>query len=214
MIIKRFIEFINESYLIGSRQPLYHITSRLYDILDTDLLKCGNPSRTSHGSDKSISLTRNIDFSHNIYGQIIELDIDKLRKAGIKTYPVDEWAWKDGKRNIDVVKNMNFIKSKFDEVKSGKRGTKHNLDLPKDPILETEFEERIYQDITDLGKYLISLNFLREPLNKYEILIVHEFLKKYPHIKVYLMDKDNRRKKTDITYKFVDNKVLNSNIIL
>ena len=39
MIIKKFIEFTNESYLEGSRQPIYHITRHLYDILKTDLLK-------------------------------------------------------------------------------------------------------------------------------------------------------------------------------
>ena len=207
MIIKSFIEFIDESYLSGSRQPLYHVTYRLYDILKTDLLKCGKPSRTSHGSSKSISLTRNIDFRHDgaNLDEIIELDVDKLRNSGIKTYPVDEWAWKDGKRNLDVIKKMNFIKSNFDEVKSRRRGTKHNLDLPKEPILETEFEERIYQDITDLGKYLISLNFVKEP-GAGDFDVVRNYLIKYPHIKVYLMDKDNRRKKTDITYKFVESK--------
>ena len=62
MIIKSFIEFIDESYLSGSRQPLYHLTGRLQSILLTDLLKCGKPSRPSHGNFNSISLTRNIDY--------------------------------------------------------------------------------------------------------------------------------------------------------
>ena len=205
MIIKRFIEFIDESYLGGSRQPLYHLTGRLQSILLTDLLKCGKPSRPSHGNFNSISLTRNIDYGHDGSGQgeIIELDSDKLRKAGIKSYPVDELSWgKDAKRKLD---SRNLSKSGFDSVKSGLRGTKHNLDLPKEPILETEFEERIYQDITDLGKYLISLNFVREP-GAGDFDVVKNYIVKYPHIKIYLMDKDNRRKKTDITYKFVENK--------
>ena len=208
MKVKRFIEFIEESYLSGSRQPIYHITYRLQSILLTDLLKCGKPSRASHGSDKSISLTRNIDFSDVPAGEIIELDVDKLRNSGIKTYPVDEWAWKSGKRNIDVVKNMSFIKSNFDEVKSGKRGTKHNLDLPKEFTLETEFEERIYQDVPNLGKYIISLNFEKEPwmVSKTDFDVIKNYLKKYPHIKIYLIDKDNRRKRTDVTYKFVETK--------
>jgi hypothetical protein len=200
MIIKKFIEFIDESYLSGSRQPLYHITSRLQAILVTDLLKCGRPSRASQGNDKSISLTRNIDFTHTD-DDIIELDNDKLRKYGIKSYPVDEWAWKDGKRYHDISK-YNFSKSNFKEVKAGRRGTKHNLNLPKEPILETEFEERIYQDIPNLGKYLISLNFTRE-LNIDQNRIVSDYLKKYPHIKIYLMDENNRRKRTEITSKFI-----------
>lgn len=207
MRIKNFIEFIKESYLEGSRQPIYHITYKLISILQTDLLKCGKPSRTSHGKDKSISLTRNIDFGHDgaNLDEMIELDVDKLRNSGIKTYPVDEWAWKDGKRNIDVIKKVNFIKSNFVEVKDGKRGTKHNLDLPKDPILETEFEERIYQDVTNLGKYIISLNFGEKPSIEY-FNVVKDYLQKYPHIKIYLMDKYNKRKRTDITYKFVETK--------
>lgn len=205
MKIKPFIEFIEESYISGSRQPLYHLTRSLKNILVTDLLKCGKPSRTSHGSDKSISLTRSIDYGHDgYYGDIIELDVDKLRKSGIKSYPVDEWAWKSGKRNTDAISKVNFIKSNFDEVKSGKRGTKHNLDLPKSPILETEFEERIYKDINDLGKYIISLNLSKEPILDFDV--VYNYIKKYPNIKVYLIDKDNRRKRTDITYKFVENK--------
>ena len=207
-MIKKFIQFIEESYLEGSRQPLYHLTGRLYSILETDLLKCGKPAKNSHGSDKSISLTRNIDFGLDNSGldQLIEIDVDKLRNSGIKTYPVDEWAWKDGKRNLDVIKKVNFIKSNFDEVKSGERGTKHNLDLPKNPLLETEFEERIYKDITNLGKYIISLNFTKEPTATGEIEIVKDYLSKYPHIKVNLMDKDNKRKRTDITYKFEETK--------
>ena len=203
--IKTFSEFINESYLEGSRQPLYHLTHRLESILLTDLLKCGKPSKPSHGNFNSISLTRNIDFGHDESRQdeIIELDSDKLRKAGIKSYPVDELSWgKDAKRRLDP---RNLSKSGFDSVKLGLRGTKHNLDLPKDPILETEFEERIYQDINNLGKYLISLNFVNEPSEGY-FDVVKNYLSKYPHIKVYLIDEDNSRKKTDITYKFVETK--------
>ena len=212
MIIKKFIEFTNESYLEGSRQPIYHITRHLYDILKTDLLKCNKPARTSHGKDKSISLTRNIDFSDVPSNEIIELDVDKLINSGIKTYPVDEWAWKNGKRNLDTINlSRNLSKSGFDEFKKGNRGTKHNLDLPKEFKLETEFEERIYKDITNLGKYIISLNFRQEPSRGIydtsgDFGVVKDYLQKYPHIKVYLMDKDNRRKRTDITYKFVETK--------
>ena len=39
-----------------------------------------------------------------------------------------------------------------------------------------------------------------------EIEIVKDYLSKYPHIKVNLMDKDNKRKRTDITYKFEETK--------
>jgi len=205
MKIKKFLDFITESYLEGSRQPLYHLTYRLVYILDSDLLKCGKPSRATHGKDKSISVTRNIDFSHDgaLISEIIELDADKLIRAGIRPYPADEIG--------SVTKNdktRNFSKSNFDEVKSGKRGTKHGLDLPTDPVLETEFEERIFQDIPNLGRYMMSINLQRSNSNRNRALEVEskisEYLKKYPHIKVFEFDPKNRRKKTDITYRFQD----------
>ena len=205
MKIKKFLDFITESYLEGSRQPLYHLTYRLVYILDSDLLKCGKPSRATHGKDKSISVTRNIDFSHDgaLISEIIELDADKLIRAGIRPYPADEIG--------SVTKNdktRNFSKSNFDEVKSGKRGTKHGLDLPTDPVLETEFEERIFQDIPNLGRYMMSINLQRPNSNRNRALEVEskisEYLKKYPHIKVFEFDPENRRKKTDITYRFQD----------
>jgi|688.fasta_scaffold322042_2 hypothetical protein len=205
MKIKKFLDFITESYLEGSRQPLYHLTYRLVYILDSDLLKCGKPSRATHGKDKSISVTRNIDFSHDgaLISEIIELDADKLMRAGIRPYPADEIG--------SVTKNnktRNFSKSNFDEVKLGKRGTKHGLDLPTDPVLETEFEERIFQDIPNLGRYMMSINLQRPNSNRNRALEVEskisEYLKKYPHIKVFEFDPENRRKKTDITYRFQD----------
>jgi hypothetical protein len=47
MRVKRFIDFVNESYLKGGRQPLYHytFTHRLTSIIETDTLKMGNPAR-------------------------------------------------------------------------------------------------------------------------------------------------------------------------
>jgi hypothetical protein len=206
MKIQTFVEFIEESYLEGSRQPLYHLTYRLGAILDSDLLKCGKPSRSTHGKDKSISVTRNIDFSHDGLGisEIIELDADKLIRAGIRPYPADELG-----SVIKQDKTRNFSKSNFDEVKSGKRGTKHGLDLPTDPVLETEFEERIFQDIPNLGRYVMSISLEINKLHGYPELKnkISEYLKKYPHIKVFEFNQENRRKRTDITYRFQDAQV-------
>jgi hypothetical protein len=208
MKIQTFVEFIEESYLGGSRQPLYHLTTRFVAILDSDLLRCGKPTRVTHGKNKSISVTRNIDFSHDGAGisEIIELDADKLMRAGIRPYPADELG-----SAIKQDKTRNFSKSNFDEVKSGKRGTKHGLDLPTDPVLETEFEERIYQDIPNLGRYMMSINLERSNSNRNRALEIEskisEYLKKYPHIKVFEYDTENRRKRTDITYRFQDAQV-------
>ena len=171
-------------------------------------MRCGKPTRVTHGKDKSISVTRNIDFSHDGAGisEIIELDADKLMRAGIRPYPADELG-----SVIKQDKTRNFSKSNFDEVKSGKRGTKHGLDLPTDPVLETEFEERIFQDIPNLGRYIMSINLERSNSNRNRALEIEskisEYLKKYPHIKVFEYDPENRRRRTDITYRFKDAQV-------
>jgi len=204
MIIKSF-KIFNESYLRGSRQPLYHITRSIYTILKGDILKSSKPSRPSHGKIKSISLTRNIDFtSDNYIAQVIEIDVDKLLNDGIKSYPVDEISWEeDGTINKSYVSGKrNLSKSGFNEFKKGTRGTKHNLDLPKKYHLEYEFEERVFQNIEKLGKYIISLNFTKDTFLKDEIEIIRDYLNKYPHIVIKIIDKDNRRKSSDITYKF------------
>lgn len=198
MRIKRFIEFIPEAYLSGGRQPLYHFTSRLNSILDSNTLKISKPTRSSHGNLKSISLTRNIDYSDTTNQYCIELDSDRLLKNGIKSFPVDEWAWtREGKPNIDAISSYNMGKSNFDEVKKGRRGTKHGLDLPKEFILETEFEERIYKDITNLGKYISSI-YVRENQLSGSLDRLKNYLVEYPNIKIYTFVKFPRIK-VDIT---------------
>ncbi len=190
MFIKNFYDFTNEAYLEGGRAPIYHFTysHKLPNILADDELKTSKPSRQSHGHDKSISLTRNIDYFEKS-GFCFELDADKLRIFGYKIYPVDEWAWKEGKPNLDAIRRFNFCKSNFAEVKSGKRGTKHKLDLPKDPILETEFEERIYKNIKNLGKYILKIYISYDINDKY----LKDYLRKYPHIRVYKILNNNIR---------------------
>ena len=220
-MIKKFNDFVLEelSYLSGHRQPLYHFTFSLKGILDTDMLKMGNPTRGTFGKTKSISVTRNPDFADH-GSTFFELDNTKLYNDGYKSLPVDEWAWsKQGTPN-PLAKNKNMNKSKIKEVIAGKRGTKHGLKgLPKIGKefygLETEFEERFYTDIKDLGKYIISINFpvsKDEPgsvwTSKYEDGVrdteIRKYLEKYPHIKVYNVDKDNHRKKVEITDKYTN----------
>jgi len=194
MFIKKFEDFINEAYLKGGRQPVYHFTSTygLQGILESDILKTSKPSRQSHGYDKSISLTRSIYYGDSLNDFCLELDSDRLLRDGYKIYPVDEWAWKGGKPNKVAIKDFNFIKSNFPEVKSGKRGTKHGLDLPKNPILETEFEERIYKNVENIGKYIIKIyisdskmKYLVSPdLTSYHVIFA-KYLEKYPHIEIY-----------------------------
>ncbi len=207
MKIRKFLQFIEESYLEGSRAPLYHITHKLAAILASDTLKMGKPSRASHGNEKSISLTRNIDFTNDGFiMDILEIDSDALRKAGIKSYPVDEIMWDSGKRNDYVVKvKRNLSKSGFDEFKKGMRGTKHGTDMPKEWSLEYEYEERIYQDVENLGRYIMSIS-LRDIPNVFFVNEMSAYLEKYPHIRVFLIEGKNARKRKDITDMFVKTK--------
>lgn len=194
-MIKKFEEFINESYLGGHRQPLYHFTRNLDTILKTDLLKMSKPARGTYGKTLSISVTRNVDYADA--GDIFfELDYSKLYNDGYIAYPVDEWAWnRDGTVNKNT-KKYSFGKSNFREIESGRRGIKHNIsNLPKIGSLEIEFEERFYKNIENLGKYIISIN---GPELHYSSNI-EKYLEKYPHIKIYSVDKNNHRIKKEIT---------------
>lgn len=206
MIIKKFDDFVNESYLKGGRAPLYHFTSlyRLLSILKDDELRTSNPSMQSHGMDKSISLTRSIYYSDRSSGVCFEFDVDRLLRDGYKIYPVDEWAWEDGKPNKSAIKGYNFNKSNFTEVKSGRRGTKHGLDLPKIPILETEFEERIYKNVKNLGNYIISIYLEYTNLDNSTIDNLRLYLDKYPHIKIYKLNDSKELRKNDIKRNFVE----------
>lgn len=204
MIIKKFDDFVNESYLKGSRQPLYHYTSNygITKILSDDLLKTSLVSRPK--GTKAICLTRNPYFTHD--GGVktsprIVLDYDKLIRDGYRSHPVDEIGI--AARGMD----RNLIKSNFKEIKSGTRGTKHGLDLPKNPKLETEFEERIYKDIKNLGNYIISIDFTKIPNSINEI---KSYLDKYPHIIVNVYDSENRHKVTDITNKILTDEEVKS----
>jgi hypothetical protein len=206
MIIKKFLEYISESYLLGGRGPLYHFTSSLSYIIKSDSLEVHKPAHSSHGKEKSISLTRNIlYFEYTICGLhdcIIKLDTDKLIIDGYMPYPVDEIAWLDGEPNINIIKNYSFGKSNFSAIKQGKRSLKHNLDLPihNDDKLGIEYEERIYKNINNLGKYIISISIVG---NYNEEDYLNDYLKKYPHIKIYsIPDINNVLKQVDITKYF------------
>lgn len=196
------MDFVNEAYLKGGRQPLYHYTriTHLSKIMETDTLKVSRVSRPRNTT--SICLTRSPYFTHDggsLTAPRIVLDSDKLRKHGYNSLPVDEIGIAG--KGMD----KNFTKSNFKNIKSGKRPVHSGLDLPS-PVgstnmgLEVEYEERIHKDIKDVGKYIISIEFYNES----EIRRLHglsDYLEKYPHIVINVYDTKKREQTTDITDK-------------
>lgn len=142
MKIFNFLNFIFEGY---NRQNIYHLTSLypLQDILDSDTLSVGyydNP--IGNKNLKMISFTRNKHFGleHREYNVKLELDSEIL------------------KNNYKIIPYDFFINSK-QETKQ-----KWNVDR----IKKFEYEEVILNDIVDLHKYLISIDFLGEEEDIYK----------------------------------------------
>ena len=203
MNIKKFNDFVNESYLKGGRQPIYHYTHALGQVLESDKLKTSSVARPRNT--KAICFTRTPYFTHDgsftdHHGTYLALDYDKLRIDGYNIYPIDELGI--AFRQLKGFKGNEYKLGKADirSIEAG-RGPRHNLKLPN-PILEREFEERCYEDIDNLGKYLISINFASGSsafeINK-DILI--KYLEKYPHIKINEYDIINRNKLTELDLK-------------
>ena len=215
MFMKSFMEFTNESYLSGSRAPIYHYTGvyRIVSIIKSDELRMGNPCRPK-GS-KAICLTRSPYFTHDggaSNDPRLVLDIDKLRNDGYISYPFDEIGSEFVKKNRrsgtpNSKEEKNFIKSNFQSIKSGQRNVNHGLNLPKvGSGMEVELEERIYKDIKNIGKYIISIEFVDDPIRIYPEL--SNYLKKYTDIKINLYNEKKRNKTTDITSTVMSDKVL------
>lgn len=195
-MIKSFKEFINEGVDFKDHfTPLYHFTSFLDWIMETDTLKASKKGRGPFG----ISLTRSKffwnDSKEGSYSSRLILNYELLKQDGYKSYPIDEWALKGDLNNslppgtkkpwwAEHIKGRQFGKSNFSHFKSGKRGTAHGIEsLPKDIFFEWEFEERILKDIKPLGKYIYGINILNT--SNLNTKILQEYLKKYPHIKLY-----------------------------
>jgi hypothetical protein len=186
--------FEEESYLKGGRAPIYHYTHRLEDIIKSDMLKIGTPARGPLG----ICVTRQKEFGdHSMHGSCrLVLDVDKLKSDGYNPQPVDEiglaqFYTKNGRERLrknPAPKNSeisNHMKSNFDEFKKGMRGTYHGIeDLPKigDITLPYEYEERIYRDIKNIGKYIISIDFPKGSI--IDTKLIKEYQVKYPQIEV------------------------------
>lgn len=76
--------------------------------------------------------------------------------------------------------------------------------MPKNPLLETEFEERIYKDVKNLGKYIIKIYINRDfesfLKNNRNVSLIKQYLEKYPHIKIF-SHRNDILKVVDVTDK-------------
>lgn len=168
-----------ESYLKGGHQPLYHITRNLLNILKDDILKT---SKTAD-SENAICFTRSSTYDLD-YGDIqsrLVLDYDKLEKDGYVSHPYDGqgvFGTKHLPKKDKKLKYLNKINYKW-------RPPKHNLNLPEtdNDDFSWEYEERIYKDIYNLGKYLIAIDLDEKVYKKYKIEL-EKYIEKYPHIKL------------------------------
>jgi hypothetical protein len=206
---------IFESYLNGNRQPLIHQTNKynLISILNTDELKISKAT----DDQMSISFTRSLYYSEASTSARLLLDVDKLMRDGYKIIPYDElyhffMKLKNNVKNkVKDIERMKKIIQKFKKYSkvnphTGLKYMKHNVNLVSDENqlehqLEHEYEERIYKNIKKLGKYIIAIDIDYSLYYDYELNIMKNYLKKYPHIEIFEYNQDNlwdRRKKIDI----------------
>jgi hypothetical protein len=181
-----------ESYLKGHRSPLYHFTKNLFKLIEDDILNPGQP--TFPKNIKAICLTRFPGYTEAGSNRL-QLDTDKLIKAGFKPYPVDEMGlgisgklkkWKQEDIEVPINKINAFLgySKPFMQGLKFTHGVKGyeflNNGTPYIPT-EFEFEERIYKPIPNIGKYIQFIDLHQEPnIEKLEIL--KNYIKKYPHI--------------------------------
>lgn len=200
MKILKFFDYINESYLKGNLQPLYKYVYHINEIMKSDLLKISDVAADYNNTNiKSMSLTRSIYYTMDdeslIYARLV-LDMDKLKTDGYISKPYDEIGMLIGKKK-------DYIHKKFYPKYSGndqqvtrvvRNNVGYNTDLPF--TIETEYEERIFKDIKNIGKYIISIQYGDDRNIKENIIC--EYLKKYPHIKIEKYDKKQRWKIKEI----------------
>ena len=143
-MIKNFTDYIEESYLDSNHAPLYHICGihSLYDILKDNILKKGYFENPLNGEFlHMVSLTRYKKLNLNYYKEfcecIIELDKNKLSQ------------------NYKIYKYDFFIHAKQEDK------PKSNINRNK-PI---EFEEMILNDILNIDKYILSIDFINNSLS-------------------------------------------------
>jgi hypothetical protein len=154
--MKKFEDYIEESYLKSNFAPLYHFTSIwvFNSILKEDMLNVGYYENPINGEkDKFVSLTRNKDFDLSFRKTEVRLDLDQnLLRNDFNIIPYDFFIHSNQEQ---------YPKSSIKRIK---------------PF---EFEEIILKDIKNLHKYLININFSDiESLFKSQYTL-YEYIEKY-----------------------------------
>lgn len=134
-----FTEYINEIYLDSGIAPLYHSTNTYYlnDILDENILKVGwfeNPYLGKSIQMISLSRNKNYKSDNNV---ILELDKNKMLIDGYKIIPYDY-----------------FIHSMVEYYPKSSLKRKSKF----------EFEEIVLTDITEIDRYILSINFMGDSM--------------------------------------------------
>lgn len=176
-MILNFEDFVNESYLKSGRHLLYHYTSRLDDIMKTDLLRTSKPAI----GDNAICFTRSSYFEEHAQSERLVIDSDLLKIDGYNVYPIDEiiLSYKDsiGSFSGYTKANPHFRKRKIIH----KTALKQNLG--KYGGLEWEYEERCFKNIKNIGKYIVGIDITYNALS-YFYKDIKNYLEKYPHIEI------------------------------
>lgn len=201
-----FTEFLKESYLQGNYAPLYHYTNKLELILETDRLKTGTPATYLEDLIPCISFTRNPEYTYDndVFNGVerLKLDQNKLRQDGYNPTPIDELY------QHSVLKRDPEKYSKGKTIYGDRWDTKEPYPYKKfktqtrippgekqpskgeiiDPYsLEYEFEERLYENIENIGKYIIAIQFPKDKKTNKDWLNykpLKEYLEKYPQIEL------------------------------
>ena len=199
-----------------NRQPLYHYTFSLKWVY-SDYFKIDEPAYSKRNIGKSLSLTRSLTFSE--HGSIrIVLNTDLLIRAGYIPKPVCE---------LGIAISMCNKNTNTSKVNYHFRLPEHNVDSLKDfkdsfmkksYPMQIEYEERIYKQIENLGKYIISVDLIEKDFNYYIKDDFFEYVNKYPHIKLFIIDENHLYIKKEvngtdyINVKMKDNSTVNKKI--
>jgi len=159
----KFTDLVEESYLDSNNAPLYHYTNiiQFIDIFEKNILNRGDFENPINKENlKIVSLTRNpkLDMSYYKFDLDVVLELNKdLLMKNYKIIPYDYF----------------INKGVEDNPKSSLKR--------KEPF---EFEEIILSDVSNLDRYLISINFINNSIFYKDILNILPKIKD-KNIKIY-----------------------------